>query len=196
MYKKAAEKLAEAAISRHVITSEDKAIYLYAYEAMFARVLGWGTLLLLGIVFQCIPGTIAFFIMFFPLRIFAGGYHARNYERCYITSTITFAILTMCSRFWVSDINPLILIVIVVAFLTVILMLAPVGDENKPLDHVEQIKYGRIAKAIAIVEAIAVILMALIKMNQKIILFSIFALSLEALLLLAAKWKIAFPQKR
>lgn len=115
MYRKAAEKLAEVAIDKQIISSDDKAMYIYAYEAMFARILGWGTLLLLGIFFQRIPGTIAFFIVFFPLRIFAGGYHARNYEKCYMTSTVTFAFLTFGSRFIVSDINPLILIIIVVA---------------------------------------------------------------------------------
>lgn len=64
MYRKAAEKLAEVAIDKQIISSDDKAMYIYAYEAMFARILGWGTLLLLGIFFQCIPGTIAFLLCF------------------------------------------------------------------------------------------------------------------------------------
>lgn len=192
MYRKAAEKLAEVAIDKQIISSDDKAMYIYAYEAMFARILGWGTLLLLGIIFQCIPGTIAFFIVFFPLRIFAGGYHARNYEKCYMTSTVTFAFLTFGSRFIVSDINPLILIIIVVACLTTILVLAPVGDENKPLDQFEQIKYGIIAKVIATVEAIVIILMVFEQLNWEIVLFSTSALLLESALLLAAKCKISY----
>lgn len=196
MYKRTAEKLAEVAISKNVIALEDKAMYVYAYEAMFARILGWGTLLVLGIIFQCLPGTIAFFIMFFPLRIFAGGYHAHSYERCYITSTITFLFLTIGSRFWISDINPLILIVIVVACLTAILMLAPVGDENKPLDQFEQIKYGLIAKVIATIETIAISLMVFAGLDREIVLFSISALSLETVLLLAAKWEIAVFLKK
>ncbi|MDD3140611.1 MAG: accessory gene regulator B family protein [Lachnospiraceae bacterium] len=189
MYKKAAEKLAEVAINKQIIASDDKEMYIYAYEAMFARILGWGTLLLLGIIFQCLPGTLAFFIVFFPLRIFAGGYHARNYEKCYLTSTITFAFLTIGCRFLVSDINPLILVIIVVVCLTMILMLAPVGDENKPLDQFEQIKYGIISKVIATVEAIVIILMVFEGLNREIVLFSISALSLETALLLAAKCK-------
>jgi accessory gene regulator B len=192
MYRKAAEKLAEVAIDKQIISSDDKAMYIYAYEAMFARILGWGTLLLLGIIFQCISGTIAFFIVFFPLRIFAGGYHARNYEKCYMTSTVTFAFLTFGSRFIVSDINPLILIIIVVACLTTILVLAPVGDENKPLDQFEQIKYGIIAKVIATVEAIVIILMVFEQLNWEIVLFSTSALLLESALLLAAKCKISY----
>lgn len=195
MYKRVAQKLAEAAINRRVIPSDDKAMVIYAYETMLARILGWGTLLIFGIIFHRVLGAIAFIIMFFPLRIFAGGYHARNYEKCYMTSSITFAIMTIGSRYFVLDINPLIIIIIVVACLTAIQILAPIGDENKPLDQSEQAKYGFIAKLIATFEAIAIILMTIAKINWEIVLFSVFALSLEALLLMVAKWQVAFSHR-
>lgn len=192
MYKRAAEKLTQAAILNHVIDSDEKELYMYAYQAMFARLLGWGTLLLLGVVFQCIPGTLAFFIMFFPLRIYAGGYHARDYGRCYLASTLVFGILIIGSKIIAFYVNPLAILVSLMISLVMILMLAPLGDQNKPLSDSEQKKYGRIAKAIAVAEVIAVIAMMVMKIRQEIVLFSTFAIFLEALLLFFPRWKEIF----
>ena len=64
-----------------LIPSADVSLYIWALDYLFFNLLTWGTLLFLGFVFNCVPRCLLFLILYLPLRIYAGGFHAKtNYS--------------------------------------------------------------------------------------------------------------------
>lgn len=61
-----------------LIPSADVSLYIWALDYLFFNLLTWGTLLFLGFVFNCVPRCLLFLILYLPLRIYAGGFHAKT----------------------------------------------------------------------------------------------------------------------
>ncbi|WP_101909723.1 accessory gene regulator B family protein [Marasmitruncus massiliensis] len=194
MYRAAAEKLAENAIANHVIPAQEKELYVFAYETLFARFLSWGTILLIGLIFHCIIGTLFFIATFFPLRIYAGGFHERSYGRCFLASNIIFGVWILCYKVWAPYLHNYIILFLIVS-LIVVLTLAPIGDKNKPLSEAEIKKYGTIAKSIAVIQTIIILIMLWMNIGREILLFSTFSMITEAALLLLSKFPITLRSK-
>ena len=69
-----------------LIPSADVSLYIWALDYLFFNLLTWGTLLFLGFVFNCVPRCLLFLILYLPLRIYAGGFHAKTKIGCYLIS--------------------------------------------------------------------------------------------------------------
>ena len=75
------------------VDEEDKEIYLFGIYQGLIFLLNVVTALLTGIILDMFLESVLFLICFIPLRIFAGGYHAKTQFRCYVMSTVTTVIL-------------------------------------------------------------------------------------------------------
>ena len=101
-----------------------------------------GISMLFGLVWQ----GIFFLSIFWPLRIYAGGYHARTEGRCYIISSMaTFVVL--CGANYTQLRKEIILCMVFVEVI-VIFLLAPQGNENKKLEKKEYFIYKNKVKKI------------------------------------------------
>ena len=81
-----------------LIPSADVSLYIWALDYLFFNLLTWGTLLFLGFVFNCVPRCLLFLILYLPLRIYAGGFHAKNKNRLlsHISIYISFLSYSTC----------------------------------------------------------------------------------------------------
>ena len=117
------------------INPDDKELYYYGLHQgliMLANIL---TTLAIGLLFGMLWSCLIFMAAYMPLRSFAGGYHARTQLMCYLFSIVlTVAVLVFIK--YIPWTNLLCILVSVVSG-TVIAILAPVEDKNKPLDAVE-----------------------------------------------------------
>ena len=55
--------------------------------------------LLMGCIFQVFFQSIVFLVCFIVLRKYAGGYHADTQNRCYVISTVIFAVALLAIRY-------------------------------------------------------------------------------------------------
>lgn len=133
------EELIKGLVSSELIKSEDSSLYQYGLQQGLFMFLNFFTTVIVGLIFGMLWQSVLFSLVYMPLRMNAGGYHARTPLRCYVFSTaLIFAVLSVIRL--VSQ-SRLICGIIAVAGAAVIFALAPVGDANKPLDKIEQKVY-------------------------------------------------------
>lgn len=178
------QRLISFAISNGIITDEDRELCEYSYGMMFARVLSFATLMVIGLLFGCTFGVLAFFCTFFPVRIYAGGFHSRGYTGCYLASVAAFVSIACIYKFavgiWVA---PLCVLGSVLSGI-IIFCTAPIADPNKPLDGRETKKYQEKARLIVSIELLIVVVIAKIPALNQMLFFMSAALIMEAVLLL------------
>ncbi len=122
-------------IRNKIVDVENRNIYIYALEIILLN----GGLLVVFLIISLLCGEIinfiAYLMFFLPLRSFSGGYHAETSESCFILSTIMFGASIAASKvipmLFVSNAGILIGIVSVL----VIIIFAPLINENNPLNR-------------------------------------------------------------
>lgn len=123
-------------VSSNLIKKEDIEIYSYGFKEMLFIILNLITTLVIGILFNKILEIIVFMITYISIRIYAGGYHARTKLKCYIFSVLMLIIVCYILKTELLN-NRLLIIISTIIASYIILSLAPVEDENKPLDKIE-----------------------------------------------------------
>lgn len=133
---------------------EYRDVYLYAVQTVAVYLFNICSGLAIGALMGEIVYCIFFLAAFILLRQEAGGYHARGWKSCYVLSCGVL-VLTL---FWIKEsfvYQTYITVAAAVAAAAVILFLAPLEDENRPLDKQEKKAIRRKAQLIAVAEMIA-----------------------------------------
>lgn len=131
------------------IDEEDKEIYLFGFYQGLIFLLNIATALLTGIILDMFLESVLFLICFIPLRIYAGGYHAKTQLRCYVMSTVTTVILLYLIAFLQKNMGVEVIALYIIPT-CIIWKLAPVQDKNKPLDLDEEKKYRKRVRSMLI----------------------------------------------
>lgn len=83
---KLAQKTADQLAVQGIISQKDTAVYCYGLEALYSSLLELLTILFLSLFVGNFLQTMLFFAALIPLRVYAGGYHAKTRLRCYLMS--------------------------------------------------------------------------------------------------------------
>lgn len=150
----------------------------------------WGSLAVLGIAFHNIAGCAVFFLVYWPLRIFAGGLHFKTHKRCYFVSVIIFLVMMLAYKnrelfMWKYYSSSF----VISAF--IIVMLSPVQDINKPLTDGEQKEYACISNRLLAIALLVYYFISNISciQNSEFTFFYQYAIKLLALQLMLGKLK-------
>ncbi len=133
-----AKRITEFFISYDVIKKEDREIYQYGNEIIISSLLDFFILLAFAIGFNDFVNVILFWIVFFILRKFGGGYHAGTYLKCKIVFSVNIFIVMIIMHDFKYVYNIYLLILMTVFSCVSIFLLAPVDNENKPLSETEK----------------------------------------------------------
>lgn len=177
-------KLTALSIRSGAIAATEEELYIFSYETLLAQLSHWAALLVFGLLLHQIWGTLLFMAFFIPLRSFAGGFHERNYFRCFLSSLMLYGILVcMCPILAERLINTVLLLVIMLC--SVILFLrAPVADPNKPLDDKEISKYKKTSRWITMIELFLLMTAIVLKCDKVYITFALAGLVTATVLVL------------
>lgn len=134
------EKWAHQLAMHNMIPAEDEALYSYGFRQGAVLLLNIATMLCIGWRMDMVKESMTFMLTYLPLRRMAGGYHARTQLRCYLLG-IVLTISVLLAVKWLPWKLPLCSVLLLVSS-GIIIWLAPVEDQNKPLDEVEKLKYG------------------------------------------------------
>lgn len=136
MISRLSENIMHALERNGEIKEEDRELFIYGLTQGIRMCLNVLTTLLIGLLMGMWWQGLLFLAAFIPTRSFAGGYHAKTPLRCYWCSVgIVIAALTVVRNG--RDIQ-IILNTVAILSVAVILYLAPVESENKPLSEPEK----------------------------------------------------------
>lgn len=134
-----ANALTDKLIDWKIINSEDRDLYAYGFWQGGIYIFNYASVFLIGLLSGMLWQSVVFILSYGLIRPVAGGYHARTQRNCYLFSVLLIVIvLSMLKWFPLSSI---VCILVLLFSGAVIFILAPVEDENKPLDETEQMVY-------------------------------------------------------
>ena len=160
MFEKTSEKITNAIAQNGTIKAEDKELYKYGIQQGMMILLNLCTTLIIGAVFKMVWQSILFTVAYIPIRSYAGGYHSKTPQRCYI-----FSILMIIAVLWgmkYFNNTYFICIALLVFASIIILLLSPVEDKNKPLDKLEKHVYKKRTLIILGIEILIILLFLVI----------------------------------
>lgn len=143
-------KIGDDLVQSNIVKEEDAEIYIYGINQILVSVLNVSSALIIGLILEAFFEAVVFMAAYIPLRIFAGGYHAKTPLRCYIFSVIMLVIVSLGIKYL--PLAEWVYYAILLAAAIVVLVLSPVEDRNKPLDEIEHKVYKRRAIFIAAAE--------------------------------------------
>lgn len=175
--------IVDALLENGLIDMEDKDLYIYGVEVVLLKFLHLATMLIIGILLGFFFESALYILLYSILREYAGGYHAKSRFGCYLISWLMmFSVIIILKH---SSIIPDVPVYLSVVFSTaVILILAPMSAENKPLDDVEDRHYKRITTLILFIELLIFLLFQLLDLHNYIIVTCLSMLSVSIMLLL------------
>jgi accessory gene regulator B len=137
---------------------------------------------LLAYFFGEMKQLLVFLVLFIPLRIFAGGYHAETRTACYVISVmIVFTVLSVLRH---ATSNLQIWMILILSSYSVIFFLSPRENVNKPLSTIEKKTYRIRSLILLNVECITVGFSLYFRKHQ-LFQCTVLALAVVALLLIA-----------
>lgn len=160
MIKRAVTRLVNTQIRLGTIQESDRNVYEYGYQLMIEAFINVVISLLLGAVLGCFKEVVFFLIVFMPLRSFCGGYHAAKTWQCTVLSNLVVLLVIVVSK--VSLLAGIITPVYILGDIVIggmIVLFAPVDNENRRLGEKEHRRYKMTASVIMSVEALLCIIL-------------------------------------
>jgi len=140
---------------------EDEAeVIVYGMELLISTILEALAILAIGIIAGKTLETLAFFAAFMPLRLNAGGYHAKTHLKCFCGVLMIYAaflLIQFLVPLWM--VSNLLLIITFVSAIPIFL-LAPLPDKNKPIGPIQRKKFRKTSLIIYFIQAAIIILLS------------------------------------
>ncbi len=175
---KVVDRLVIKLIEDGAIEEEDREIYEYGFHHGIILIINIMCTLLIGILMKMFWEVLIFMIAYIPIRTNAGGFHAKTQLRCFFYSNLFVVGILECAKVLAGHIVVLLMFALT-ASLTIVL-LAPVEDQNKPLDDDEVRVYGKKAKIILVFVLLGACILKAIKYETgcATVVLSIFGLAI------------------
>lgn len=157
-------KIGNDLVRSNVVKEEDAEIYIYGINQILTSVLNVSSALIIGLILGTFFEVMVFMAAYIPLRIFAGGYHAKTPLRCYIFSLIMLIVVSIGMKYLI--LSEWAYYAVLSAALLIVLAISPVEDKNKPLDEIEHKVYKKRALIIAATELVISIIFRLAGLNK------------------------------
>lgn len=157
MIGKLASRTAESFITRPNTCYDKIEIYQYGFFVLYSNIVFLLFTIVLGIVLNIFLSSLIFYITFFSIRQYAGGYHATTETRCEILSTLS---ITLCiALIKLSTIYDLQTVLFISALVSAfcIFFRCPLDTPEKPLTEKEFWHFRKISWLILLVLIFAVL---------------------------------------
>lgn len=166
------EKVLAGVLLRDGIISPDEIeIVEYGLENLGSSMLGMLITLAIGFCFDYLFESFLLWLLIFPLRKNAGGFHARTKGRCLLFSTAMLLVSIIC---FVQIEWPVTGHILIVAISTVVIFtMAPVENNNKHLDQAEQKVYRKRTRMILTLECMLFIFALVLDLKELVVVITI-----------------------
>ena len=143
---------------RDLLNETEIELYRFGLNQLIQFWINIFTTLVIGIICNMVWQSVIFSTAYILLRRYAGGYHAKTSQICYVLSTLLiFGALQLIKCF---PENSIWFLLFVVSFSTITIFIkAPVESINKPLNQNEEKAFKQITRNVLICEVVILILL-------------------------------------
>jgi len=164
MFAKTAQTITRKLQENNSISSDQYEICRFGFQQGLTILLNAVTVIVIGVILGMVWQALLFMLLYSALRSNAGGFHAQTATRCYAYSILLMvAVLLAMKHLFIPT---FICIITLMISCTIILILAPVEDLNKPLDNIEHVTYRRRTYIITATESVVFIISLLFNAMQ------------------------------
>lgn len=156
-------------IRKNVVHEKEQAIYHYGLEIFLSTVLVCVSFLILAFIFERVYETLAFFGSFFPIRKYAGGYHAKCRLSCFLCSIGSYSFFLLILSCIPKNLMGLISLWCTIISALIIINFAPVIHPNRNVTVNDRQHFKKICIYILCVETIFIFIAMLFEMHTEII---------------------------
>ena len=151
MLEKAAIALTEFMYKKNAISLSKRSVFIYGFQLALSTFCSLLSVLFLSIIMGRLLSALMFFIVFFWIRLFSGGFHASSYLKCFILTNAIYLQTVLISEIfiWTSSLLPALLIQIVSG--AVVFLLSPIRHKNHPLSETIYIRNQKIARWLVVI---------------------------------------------
>lgn len=121
-------------VAKGIINADYKEIYRYGLESLFSAALELISIFFLAFLFGNFFETLLFFLTFIPLRLYAGGYHARTHFKCYLLSIMMYMFFSTIIYFTPSNLITCFSLIFSLLSLIIVFLFSPVVHSNRHAD--------------------------------------------------------------
>ncbi len=139
---------------------------MYSFEILLATTVNFILLIVFSLLAKSVVETLFYFLGFIPLRIFAGGYHAKTHLRCTIILMVSYFIFIFLIRTYNSILYNHTSFALFFISLIIIFMFSPAEDDNNPLTKSEKLKFKKKGRLCILVFGILIIASSIIIENS------------------------------
>jgi len=158
----AAKQVTNWLIRNGGISEKDREIYEYGFDNLFSTLTNFIIVICIGWLLGIVVESIIFYVTYFMLRVYAGGYHADSPMTCFFLSIVLLIPYLLAIKYQHVWNIPEVFFALLVGAVAILIWIAPVGTKNKMLDDLEKTVYRRrLFRNLTIVSIIGVILFML-----------------------------------
>jgi len=189
MLRRFSEKCTLILLKNGAIQDNQRGIYIYGFELFWSTSLCIASILSLGALFEHLNLAVIFLLFFMPVRMAAGGYHAKSYGACFVLTNCIALLCVFVSK-WLWDVDESwvsfsLWFALFFSFVYIWKM-APINLGKYSADTNRILKNRKYAHFIIIIELILTFVMRTIA-NSYVLYTSIIATCAVALMIYAAK---------
>lgn len=151
MVKEMSQKMSEILVVNQIIEEADHELYVYGFETFIITTFNVLSILMIALVTGKVGPSIAFLITYCLTRQYTGGYHAKDYVRCYFTFIGMYMGILILNHYIMMQQQNILLVVLLIVSIVIIFIYAPLENRNNPLNKKEKIRYKQKARVLSIV---------------------------------------------
>lgn len=136
------KKITEWLIANKAVDVEDRELYEYAIYSMLITVSPLFLVLIIGMLMGTLVEGVFLIIPFMCIRKYSGGYHAKSFSTCFVTSCGLLVLCMYLAAYIEYGVWSSVLAVISVIGLSI---WSPIDSDNRRLDADENTRYKKIA---------------------------------------------------
>ncbi|RGI12511.1 accessory gene regulator ArgB-like protein [Roseburia sp. TF10-5] len=160
--------LTDYVIYKGMVKEEERSIYEYGFVVAMETGLSLIIIFFVAGILHMVVEGILFFIVFIPLRSYAGGLHLEHYWSCLALSCLTFSVILLLTKF---AIMPTYIVFFIIVFLELLVYcLYPVENINRKVDAVENEFFQKRLKKFLLIDMLIVGICIAFKNNSYLIL--------------------------
>ena len=189
MISKVSAKIAAVMAARSIIKEDELELYEYGLFILLSHILFFSLTVTLGIIFDIIPESAVFFVIFFLIRNYAGGIHAQTETTCLVLSISAILLCEITIRFFPFANFRNLSYVLLGLDLIVIAVAAPLDTPAKPLAPKEK-RTNKIKSILILLFSLLVTALSFITGHREIGDASTVSLTFESILLIFGELKL------
>ncbi|MCL2221562.1 MAG: accessory gene regulator B family protein [Oscillospiraceae bacterium] len=144
------KKLSSFFIAHEIISVDDREVYEYSFEVIISTFISFLALAVFAIITCTVGYTALYLLGFIPLRVVAGGYHAKNHFRCITLFMCIYGTYLLLLTLFPYELLLQLIVATSALSLALVYLLAPSEDRNKPISDEQKAIYKRKSKIVII----------------------------------------------